>query len=261
MAAVLGLLLATTPAPASQADVEQRAVEISQAALGNRLSDMVFTDSHAAARRLSDFRGQPVVISLIFTACVHACSVTTRHLDRVVRLARDALGNDSFTVLTIGFDSPVDTPEAMRAYAARHRVSDPNWHFLSSADPAALDTLMREVGFVYQPSPRGFDHTVQLSVLDRDGVLYRQVYGEIFNTPLLVEPLKDLVLGRPASDDGLLTRVGNRVRLFCTVYDPKSGRYYFDYSLFIGIFIGVVVISGVMLWLAFEIRHRRRRLG
>lgn len=256
---VLAGLLFNSPALALDASSEQRAIELSQAAIGKRISDMHFTDSRGNARRLSDFHGKPVAISLVFTACAHSCSITTRHIDRVVQQARSALGQGSFSVLTIGFDTPMDTPEAIRGYARRHRVSDPDWHFLSGDDAEAMMRLMRELGFVSQPSPRGFDHTVQLSILDREGVLYRQVYGELFAMPLLVEPLKDLVLGRPASDDGVFTHLGNRVRLFCTVYDAKSDRYYFDYSLFAGLLIGISFIGGIALWLVLEIRQARKR--
>jgi protein SCO1/2 len=259
LAGFLAALLLAGPALALHPDIQQQAIAQSQAALGNRISDMAFTDSRGQPRRLTEFQGRPVAISLIFTACVHACSVTTRHIDRMVRIARAAVGEDSFTVLTIGFDIPVDSPEALRAYASRHGINDPNWHFLSSGDAGAMARLMEELGFTAVASPRGFDHTVQLSILDRDGVLHRQVYGELFPTPQLVEPLKDLVWGRPTGEEGLLARVSDRVRLFCTVYDPKSDRYYFDYSLFAGIFIGVVFIGGVSLWLLFEVLRTRRR--
>jgi protein SCO1 len=194
---------------------------------------------------------------MIFTACVHSCSVTTRHLNRVVQIARDALGDDSFHFLTIGFDHPVDTPEAMRQYARRHGSGNRHWEFLSSPNGEGLERLMEELGFLYQPSPRGFDHTVQVSIIDPDGKVYRQVYGEIFDTPLLVEPMKDLTLGRPSPDDGMLARMGNRIRLFCTVYDAKADRYYFDYSLFVGILIGAIFLGWAMIWLAIEIRRRR----
>jgi protein SCO1 len=256
---IVGTLLAIAVTGAAAAPTGQdRAIERSQAALGNRVGDLVFTDTSGRERRLSEFRGRPVVLSLIFTACTHSCSVTTRYIDRVVRITRDALGDDSFTLLTIGFDVPVDTPEAMRAYAERHGVRDPDWHFLSSDDEAAMARLMDEVGFHHEPSPRGFDHTVQLTLLDRSGTVYRQVYGEYFPTPQLVEPLKQLVLGRPAPDAGLLERVGDRVRLFCTVYDARADRYYFDYSLFTGLFLGAVVLGGTMIWLGTEIRSSRR---
>ena len=42
--------------------------------------------------------------------------------------------------------------------------------------------------------------------------------------------------GAPLSS---LSRLVDRVKYFCTVYDPNSGRYYFNYSLFMGIAIGI----------------------
>jgi protein SCO1 len=239
-------------------DVERRAIEWSQAALGNKVGALKFLDQHGQSRSLDEFRGQPVLLSLIFTACVHSCQVSTRHLDRLTRIARAALGQDSFTVLTVGFDQPVDTPQQMAQYARRYGITDPHWHFLSSPDQATIAALMDAVGFLQVPSPRGFDHTVQVTVLDREGRVYRQVYGEIFPTPQLVEPLKDLVFNRPVSEAGMLGQLTDRVRLFCTVYDAQGDRYKFDYSLFAGIFIGILVLGSSIVWLLMEVRRSRR---
>jgi protein SCO1 len=256
---ILPLLAMLASGPAAGSGVEDRAIEVSQAALGNQVGALAFIDQHSASRSLEEFRGRPVLLSVIYTACVHSCQVSTRYLDRLVRIARDALGQDSFTVLTVGFDQPVDTPAQMAAYARRYGVTDPDWHFLSSPDEATLAALLDTVGFLYQPSPRGFDHTVQVTVLDRDGVVRRQVYGEVFPTPQLVEPLKALVFDRPLEEAGVIGRIGDRVRLFCTVYDAQGDRYIFDYSLFAGIFIGSLVLGSAILWLLLEIRRARRR--
>jgi protein SCO1 len=239
-------------------DLERRAIEWSQAALGNKVGALKFLDQHGQSRSLDEFRGQPVLLSLIFSACVHSCQVSTRHLDRLTRIARAALGQDSFTVLTVGFDQPVDTPQQMAQYARRYGITDPHWHFLSSPDQATIAALMDAVGFLQVPSPRGFDHTVQVTVLDREGRVYRQVYGEIFPTPQLVEPLKDLVFNRPVSEAGMLGQLTDRVRLFCTVYDAQGDRYKFDYSLFAGIFIGMLVLGSSIVWLFMEVRRSRR---
>jgi protein SCO1/2 len=61
-----------------------------------------------------------------------------------------------------------------------------------------------------------------------------------FPTPALVEPLKELVFGRPTAPSAL-DYLGNRIRLFCTVYDPATDSYHIDISVFIGTFVGLVV--------------------
>jgi hypothetical protein len=43
------------------------------------------------------------------------------------------------------------------------------------------------------------------------------------------------------------------------VYDPATGRYRFDYSLFVQITIGALAILGVAGWLLLEARRSRRR--
>ena len=235
---------------------EQAALALSQRAVGGSVRDVAFTAADGRRVRLSDYRGKPVVVSLIYTSCHDICPTTTQHLARVVAAARAALGARSFAVLTIGFDTGNDTPAAMQGFARRQGVSLPDWDFLS-ADAGAIERLAQDLGFQFRSSPKGFDHLVQASVLDADGRVYRQVYGVSFEMPQLVEPLKELVYATPA-DASLLAHLSNRVKLFCTVYDPASDRYRFDYSLFMGIFIGAVSLGSLGVVLVREWRRTRR---
>ncbi len=242
-------------APAYEADA---ALKISQAAIGQRLADYHLYDSQGLPVTLSKYQGKPLLISMIFTSCHHVCPAITRHLATAVEAARDALGEDSFRVITVGFDTAVDTPNAMRMFAARQDINDPNWDFLSgSADTVA--ELVENIGFVYYPSPRGFDHINQVTVVDRDGVVYRQAYGAAFELPWLIEPLKELVFNRPQPGSHLMSNLVGRIKLFCTVYDPNTGRYKFDYSLFVGIAVGAVMVLAIMTWLLLEFRRARRK--
>jgi protein SCO1/2 len=234
------------------------AVATSQAAIGKPLEDYMFYDRQGRPVNLSAYRGKPLLISMIFTSCHHVCPAITRHLATAVDAAREAMGEDSFQVLTIGFDTPVDTPDAMRVFANKQSIDDPNWEFLSgSADEIAR--LVDNIGFVYFPSPRGFDHINQVTVIDRDGVVYRQVYGAAFELPWLVEPIKELVYNRPQPGDHIGSGLLNRIKLFCTVYDPNSGRYKFDYSLFVGMAVGAIIVLSVIFWLLLEYSRARRR--
>jgi protein SCO1/2 len=235
-----------------------RALQISQGAVGSTIGDYELTDHLGAPVRLrSDHAGRPLVISMIFTSCHHVCPTTTKHLATAVEVAREALGADSFDVVTIGFDTARDTPEAMGAFARRQGVNEPRWRFLS-ADQSTIEQISSDLGFIFFPTARGFDHLNQSTIIDRDGAVYSQVYGVTFEIPWLVEPLKDLVFNRPSSAGHLVAGLVDRIKLFCTVYDPTTGRYRFDNSLFVRAAAGLVFILGLVFYLFREIVLARR---
>ncbi len=170
----------------------------------------------------------------------------TANLVKVVDVARDAVGEDAFAVVTVGFDVGVDTPEAMRYFAVQRGVNFEGWDFLSG-DNATIERITRDLGLYYTPSATGFDQLAQTTVIDAEGRIYRQVYGQSFEPPVLVEPLKELVFGEKR-DAGKINEWLNGIRLFCTVYDPSTGRYYFDYSLFVGIGVGLLCLFAIALF-------------
>lgn len=254
------VLLSVAPAAAGSAAGFDRdeALRLSQAAVGRPLGDHPLTDVEGRPRRLAELRGKPLLVSMVFTACDHSCPVTTRRLAQAVAEARAALGAESFEVATIGFDTAHDTPERMRVFGRQQGIGPPGWTLFSAA-PEAIGPLMSALGFVAWTTPRGFDHLTQVTVVDREGVVYAQVYGEAFELPQLVEPLKELVFNQPRRANGapVTASLADRVRLFCTVYDPASGRYRFDYSLFVEVFVGLLVVLAVAAYLFAEWRRGR----
>ncbi len=239
-----------------QAFQYKSALERSQAAIGGVLGNHSLTDHQGRAIALDSLRGKPLIVSLIYTSCYQICPMTTRHLATVVDKAQDAFGDDAFNVVVLGFDAYNDSPQAMQSFARKQGIDDRGWYLLS-ASPDTVNALSEELGFEYFASPNGFDHITQASVIDAEGRVYRQVYGEVFDTPLLVEPLKDLLLGRPKPDQTLLSELVDKVRFFCTTYDPARDAYHFDYSLFIGIAIGALIILSGVAFIIIETRHRR----
>jgi protein SCO1 len=236
---------------------EATALKISQAAIGRTLDRSYrFTTSEGGTVTFGDLRGKPMVLNLVYTSCYHVCPTITQTIDRAVRAARGVLGPESFNVVTVGFDASVDTPARMRQFARERGIDTTRWLFLS-ADADTIHALTRDLGFTYFASPKGFDHLAQTTIVDAAGKIYRPIYGDSFAVPTLVEPLKDLVFGRKASTknwDGWI----NGIRLFCTVYDPTSGSYRFDYSLFVAIVSGLASL-GALAW--FIVRAWRQSGG
>jgi protein SCO1 len=236
---------------------EHKALAISQGAIGTLLDDYRFTARDGSAFTLRDLGGRPLVISLIYSSCFHTCPLITRRLAQAVEVARAALGADAFNVLTIGFDAANDTPERMRVHAREQGVDDPSWRF-ASTDADTIDALTLQLGFIYFASPRGFDHLAQVSIVDSNQRVHHQVYGSEFKPRALVEPLRGLALGAATRQTGIAGLL-ERVRLFCTVYDARSGRYRFDYSLIVALVTGVMCLTAIAVFVVHAWRDARMR--
>lgn len=241
---------------------QQAALDLSRAAVGQQPADYRLRDRAGREVALSHYRGKPLLVNFIYTGCFRVCPTSSRALHAAVKAMRDRFGSDQFGVVSIGFNQPTDSPQALKVFAVQQRIHDPNWEFLS---PRAEDVpaLARDFGFSYVATPIGFDHTLQVSVLDGEGRIYRQVYGDGFAADSLGEPLKQLIAGTLLADSSGWDDLVGRVRILCSVYDPLTGTYRVDYTLFIEIAGGVTFLLA-MLWFAVgEWRGRRaaRRLA
>lgn len=260
-APALGLALAAQLAwlgaagAAVRLDADQ-AMTRSASAIGSTVTDREFLDERGRSVRLSDYRGKPLIVPMVYTGCYHTCPMIAHSLLQAVATARQVLPRDSFQVVVVGFEAGVDTPERMRSFARQQGLDLPGWSFLSG-DQAAIDALAQDVGFTYVRSPRGFDHIAQTTIVDGQGRVYWQVYGSEFRTSAVMEPLKQLVYGRPvrfSEPDSWW----DRLRLLCTVYDPTQDRYRFSYAIFIGFFIGLASLAGTA-WILLRLWRRSAR--
>jgi protein SCO1/2 len=234
---------------------EKLALQESQAAIGRQVGDYRFLDSNGRPVRLAELRGKPLVVSFVYTGCSQVCPATTQFLASAVKQAERTLGPGSFRVATIGFNPPADDPAAMRAFARKFGLGSSSWVFLTP-EVSDVAALAADLGFRYEPTAAGFDHLLQVSILDRDGRVYRQVYGDAFDTPLFVGPLLQLAQNAPL-EQGSLEGAWEKFKLLCTVYDPASGRYRVNYVVVIEILVGASVMLGGLGFVLWEWRRRR----
>jgi protein SCO1/2 len=255
-AALIGL---TAIAPVHADQRSDDALRASRSAIGTMLPDFAFVDTANKPIRLSQFRGKPLLVNLIYTSCADVCPAVIESLAPAAVAGEETLGPGSFNIITVGFDTRHDTPERMRSFARAHAAGGGNWYFLAS-DSETMNRLISAVGFGYSASAGGFDHMAQITVIDKEGKIYDQVYGGTFAPPAIVEPLKQLILGGERSVFSL-AGLSDRVKLFCTVYDPRTGRYYFDYSIFVSFAIGAICLGGVLYFLIRETRKSLKAGG
>ena len=262
--ALLAALILSGMAPSASAAPpfdQTAALRASQAVVGQTLPDYTLLDRAGRPVRLSSYRGKPLLVSFIYTGCFQICPTTTRSLQKAVKAAQDGLGTDQFNIVSIGFNQPADSPQALKSFAAQHGIDTPNWEFLSP-HASIVAGLTRAFGFSYVATPAGFDHILQVSVVDAQGRIYRQIYGESFAGDMLGEPLKQLIADAPIPNNVSISAILERVRILCTVYDPVTGEYRVNNGLALEVAGGLTFLISIAWFFLLEWRTQRnaRRL-
>lgn len=248
-AIMLAQLLAALPsaAPASPQLDPAASVAKGTQALGRLMGGHTLVDMNGAPLPLRDYRGKPLIISLVYTACSSVCPPTTQRVIDAVNEAGRMIGLDRFNVLTLGFDARNDTPARLTQFASAQGIKSPNWR-VASADAATIQALLGDLGFSYRAVAGGFDHLTQTTIVDREGRIHRHVYGEDFPLQMFMEPLKDVVYGTTTSFT--FSGIVDRIKFICTAYDPGAGRYRIDYGLVFGSVLAafsLLVMGGLIL--------------
>jgi len=133
--------------------------------------------------KLDVLRGRPQVIALFFTNCEHSCPLIVADLKAIDKaLPRNVRGKVDFLLVSI--DPERDTPEALRAFRAKHGLPTERWTLLRGS-PEATRELATMIGFNYQPgSPTQYAHSLLISIVNESGEIVFQQVG----------------VGRPADD-------------------------------------------------------------
>ncbi len=236
---------------------EKAALERSQSVIGKPIGDHVLLDRQERPIPLTKYRGKPLLVNFIYTACFNVCPTTTKNLQKAVEGTASVLGADRFNIISIGFNQPFDSPQAMKAFATQYGIHLPNWEFLSPA-AAIVDELTQNFGFSYVATTAGFDHMNQVTIVDAEGRIFRQVYGETFTAADLAEPLKAMITGSPIPPQtSTLAEIADRIRILCSVYDPTTGKYRTNYALYFEI-AGFISFMCFMLWVAWSFTKKHR---
>ena len=121
-------------------------------------------------------RGRPQVIALFFTNCEHSCPLIVANM-KAIDQALPRSARDKVDFLLVSIDPERDTPEALRAFRAKHELPTERWTLLRGGAEATRE-LAEMVGFNYQPgSPTQYAHSLLVSIRDESGVIVFQQAG------------------------------------------------------------------------------------
>ncbi len=125
------------------------------------------TERSGKAVRASDLEGSVWIAGFIFTRCPDVCPALT---ERMAGLEKKLAGNDPVRLVSFTVDPAHDTPDALRAYAARAGASD-DWLFLTGPREEIASILKDgfKVAFADDGPPTApITHSDRLVLVDRE---------------------------------------------------------------------------------------------
>jgi protein SCO1 len=108
-----------------------------------KLSDFEFTDQDAQPFGAKQLKGRVWVANFIFTRCPTICPLQTEKMGQVQHRGRN-LG-DAFHIVSFDVDPEYDTPEKLKEYAGKHRVSPRLWSFVTAPYEQLQKTVVHDL--------------------------------------------------------------------------------------------------------------------
>lgn len=128
-------------------------------------------DQNGRRFRLSDYRGERVLVEFFYTRCQTICVFMGGGFGRLDRRLLQPGAPKDVALLSISLD-PADDVPALAAYAQREAADGRVWRLARATTPQDLARLLRAFGIIRIPLPiGGFQHNAAINVLDRDGRL------------------------------------------------------------------------------------------
>lgn len=147
-----------------------------------------FTDQSGSSFEISRWFDKPLIISYIFTKCEHACPTLSASISRFVKSSKLKLGDD-FRIVSVGFDTANDTPEALRRFGGEFTGSFENWRFVTGS-VEEIKRLSEKIGVFYEPDGNGlWSHTMGVTIVAPGGVVFGRVHGLDYSTDSLSAPI------------------------------------------------------------------------
>jgi protein SCO1/2 len=123
------------------------------------------TDQNGKQISLAQFKGEPVVLTFLYTHCPDVCPLTAEKLHSTVQL----LGSNAqhVGIIAVSVDPKGDTPAAVTAFTQAHNMQN-SWHYLMGSQ-AELSPVWSNYSIYAQTMTQTTSHSDAIYVIDKQG--------------------------------------------------------------------------------------------
>jgi protein SCO1 len=175
-----------TPTPTVSSNASARLRE------GDEMPFFSLTDQHGKRISLETFRGQPFVLTFVFTRCPipNFCprmSNNFEELQAAIKTGSGALVNTR--LLSVTLDPAFDTPEVLKTYAGYHHADPQTWSF-ATGDEKEVETLTRAFSVYRQTEGGTISHGLATALIDKNGKIDKIWRGNSWTPAEVIEEIE-----------------------------------------------------------------------
>jgi protein SCO1/2 len=150
-----------------------------------------FDNQEGKVISLSELRGTPIIVAMLYTSCQASCPLTIADLKAIEKgLSTEDRAKVRFAVFS--FDSKKDTSKALKAFSLKQGVDLSHWSFFHGSTRSVRE-LAALLGIKFKKLDSGdYDHSNVITVLDSEGVIVHQQIGVRQNPQESIQTLKKL---------------------------------------------------------------------
>jgi protein SCO1/2 len=159
--------------------------------IGDPLPEYHFTNEVGAPISTSQFKGQSLGITFIFTRCPlpNFCPLMSNNFGEAQKkLLAMPNAPTNWHLLTISFDPEFDTPVILKAYAQRFGADPRYWNFLTG-DLIDITAISEQFGQMFWREEGALSHNLRTVVVDASGRVQKTLEGNKWTGEELVEEL------------------------------------------------------------------------
>jgi protein SCO1/2 len=169
---------------------------------GETVPDFAMTTQDGSVVKLSELRGNVVVLTFIYTRCPlpDFCPLMDRKFaDLSQKISTFPARSKKIRLISLSFDPEHDTPDVLRKHAQVRGAVPPLWTY-AVASHDELAKIAAPLGLFYEPGTNEIAHNLSTAVIDPEGKLARLEVGTQRNRWETTDLLKTIYSLLPASN-------------------------------------------------------------
>jgi protein SCO1/2 len=167
---------------------------------GDPVPDYPFVNEEGKTIHLSDFKGQALGVTFIFTRCPFPtfCPKMSSNFEKIAAELSKPGSPTNWHLLSISFDPEFDTPPRLTEYAKRFKRDPAKWSF-ATGEKSDIEAFTEQLGLVFISRNGTIEHNLRTAIIDPSGKLRIVYIGNEWDLDEFIAEMKKSAAGEASA--------------------------------------------------------------